>query len=255
MTHSLLNIKSAAESALTQAIESESLTNCEVGITLAEKAIEGFNRIGDKHNVALAYKIMARLAVKLQRYHEAIYYLEQSVEIMDALVRKNDSVIESLDYAKHVQDSILPHPTTLNNYFPDSFVWQRPKDIISGDFLWIYEKENEILVAAVDCTGHGVSGALMSVVANSLLNQIASGLWIPNPSFVLNELNHVMERTLVAEDGLGLKDSLDIALCSINRNKSELMFAGVHNSVYIVSNGHINEYKGENISLCFSSDE
>jgi serine phosphatase RsbU (regulator of sigma subunit) len=175
--------------------------------------------------------------------HDELKKLNEKIE------DTNRRIMESIDYAKHIQDSILPHTSNLKQYFSESFVFLRPKDIISGDFFWMYEKENEILIAAVDCTGHGVSGALMSVVANSLLNQVTSNQWMPNPSFILNEVNHYMERTLSAHDDSGLRDSMDIDLCSISKTKTELLFAGAHNSMYLISEGVLTEYKGDNISM------
>ncbi|MCC6690332.1 MAG: tetratricopeptide repeat protein [Bacteroidia bacterium] len=170
-------------------------------------------------------------------------------KLNEEIENSNRRIMESIDYAKHIQDSILPHATSLKQYFPDSFVFQKPKDIISGDFFWMYEKENEVLLAAVDCTGHGVSGALMSVVANSLLSQVTANQWMPNPSFILNELNHYMQRTLAAHDESGLRDSMDIAMCSINKTKNELLFAGAHNPLYLFSDGLLTEYKGDTISM------
>lgn len=170
-------------------------------------------------------------------------------KLNEEVEKTNRSIVESINYAKHIQDSILPHAGSFKQYFSESFVFQRPKDIISGDFFWMYEKENDILVAAVDCTGHGVSGALMSVVANSVLNQVAVNQWMPNPSFILNETNHFMERTLKAHDDSGLRDSMDIAMCSINKTKTELLFAGAHNPLYHISSGIITEYKGDSISI------
>lgn len=174
---------------------------------------------------------------------------EKLTKLNEEIAEKTRRIIESIDYAKHIQDSILPHPSSLKQYFPDSFVFSRPKDIISGDFFWMYEKGNEILFSAVDCTGHGVSGALMSVVANSLLNQVTSAHPVAHPSFILNEVNHFIKRTLSAHDESGLRDSMDIAICTINKTREELLFSGAHNSLYLISGGTLTEYKGDSISL------
>src|ERR1017187_9425606 len=145
--------------------------------------------------------IMDQLIENLKKESEMHRLSNEKLQrLNEEMEEKNRSIMESIDYAKHIQDSILPHAGSLRQYFSDSFVFSRPKDIISGDFFWVFEKENEILLSAVDCTGHGVSGALMSVVANSLLNQVATNQWMPNPSFILNEVNHFMKRTLAAHD-------------------------------------------------------
>ncbi len=206
----------------------------------AIEAVEAFRKLKDQEGETKAIYLLGMNSLlqggKLKKLNEEVE-------------EKNRSIMESLDYAKHIQESILPHTSMLRQYFSDSFVFARAKDIISGDFFWIYEKENEILVAAVDCTGHGVSGSLMSVVANSLLNQVTSNQWMPNPSFILNEVNHYMQRTLAAHDDSGLRDSMDIALLSIARTKTDLLFAGAHNSLYIISGGILTEYRGDDISM------
>ncbi|MBL7892818.1 MAG: tetratricopeptide repeat protein [Bacteroidia bacterium] len=206
-----------------------------------------FSREADKKTQSL---LVLHQVETLKKESESQRALNDELKKLNEEVEKtNRSIVESINYAKHIQDSILPHAGSLKQYFSESFVFQRPKDIISGDFFWIYEKENDILVAAVDCTGHGVSGALMSVVANSVLNQVAVNQWMPNPSFILNEANHFMERTLKAHDDSGLRDSMDIAMCSINKSKTELLFAGAHNPLYHISAGVLTEYKGDSISI------
>lgn len=170
-------------------------------------------------------------------------------KLNEEIENKNRSIFESIDYAKHIQNSILPHSKSLKQYFSESFVLNSPKDVISGDFFWIYEKENHILVAAIDCTGHGVSGALMSIVANSLLNQVTSSHWVPSPSLILDEINYFMERTLTAHDESGLRDSMAVSLCAISKTKTGLVFTGTQNPLYIISGGALKEYKGDNISM------
>ena len=194
--------------------------------------------------------IMDQLIENLKKESEMHRLSNEKLQrLNEEMEEKNRSIMESIDYAKHIQDSILPHAGSLRQYFSDSFVFSRPKDIISGDFFWVFEKENEILLSAVDCTGHGVSGALMSVVANSLLNQVATNQWMPNPSFILNEVNHFMKRTLAAHDDSGLRDSMDIALCSISKTKSDLLYSGAHNALYVISEDTLTEYRGDDISM------
>jgi serine phosphatase RsbU (regulator of sigma subunit) len=235
-----LQLRGIAQSLHNQAYAHQVAGDYDLSIQKAIEAVEIYRKLNDKAGEA---EVIMLLGMSTFLQGGKLKKLNEEVE------EKNRSIMEGMDYAKHIQESILPHPSMLRHYFLDSFVFTRPKDIISGDFFWIYEKENEILVAAVDCTGHGVSGSLMSVVANSLLNQVSGNQWMPNPSFILNEVNHYMQRTLAAHDDSGLRDSMDIALCSFSRSKTDLLFAGAHNSLYLISDGSLTEYRGDDISM------
>ncbi len=239
--------KGAAESLKNQAQTYQVMENYDLSFQKTIEALEIYRKLKDSEGEDAIIRFLVETLKKENEIHRISN--DKLKKLNEEMEEKNKSILESIDYAKHIQDSILPHSTNLKQYFTDSFVFFRPKDIVSGDFFWIFEKENEILVAAVDCTGHGVSGALMSVVANSSLNQVTANQWMANPSFILNEVNHYMQRTLASHDDSGLRDSMDIALCSISKTKTDLLFAGAHNSLYVISDGALIEYKGDTISM------
>ncbi|MGL4596109.1 MAG: HAMP domain-containing protein, partial [Bacteroidia bacterium] len=136
-------------------------------------------------------------------------------------------VTDSIRYAKRLQDAILPAPVTINRVLPDSFILFKPKDIVSGDFYWMFEKDEHILVAAIDCTGHGVPGAFMSIVGNNMLNQIVKERPLLKAGEMLDELNTLAGKTINqhSEDS-AVRDGMDLTLCIINPKTRVMNMAG-----------------------------
>ena len=145
-----------------------------------------------------------------------------------------------------IQASIMPSEAKFKKMLQDSFIFYKPKDIVSGDFYWVEQVNELILFAAVDCTGHGVPGALVSVVGMNLLNQAVLEKGITNPAHILQHLDQGVHHTLSQH---GSTDGMDLALCSINLNTNELQYAGAHNPIYYVRNGKLIEHKGDNIFI------
>ena len=146
-------------------------------------------------------------------------------------------VTDSIRYAKRLQYSILPPQEFIRKICPESFVLFKPKDIVSGDFYWFFEADGKSLVAAVDCTGHGVPGAFMSLVGANGLNAAVKEHNNTKPGLVLNELNKFVSDSLNkgSEDNT-VRDGMDLSLCSINYKKMEIEFAGANNPLYIIRN-------------------
>ena len=145
-----------------------------------------------------------------------------------------------------MQEAILPTDLSISSMLSDSFVLYKPKDIVSGDFYWFEKKNDSILFAAVDCTGHGVPGAFMSIVGYNLLNQAVNEKGLNKPSDILNELNRGITKTLKQRaDESVVQDGMDIALCSINKTKTKLEFSGAYNSLWLIREGVLIEYKAE----------
>ncbi|MCX6295117.1 MAG: tetratricopeptide repeat protein [Bacteroidetes bacterium] len=164
-------------------------------------------------------------------------------------------ITDSINYAKRIQESILPPDNFWKNCLPDSFIFYRPKDIVSGDFYWIEQKKEIVCFAAVDCTGHGVPGALMSVVGFNLLTQAVNEMNLTMPSEILKHLDYGVTKTLrQSEDGKGVKDGMDLSLCSINLKTQELQYAGAYNSLYYVSDGIFNEIKSDKFPIGVNID-
>ncbi|MBL4654338.1 MAG: SpoIIE family protein phosphatase [Bacteroidia bacterium] len=160
------------------------------------------------------------------------------------LKNKNKSILESINYAQRIQETIMPTTQHLQKYFPDSFIYYKAKDVVSGDFPWTLQNDNNFYVAAVDCTGHGVPGAMMSMIGYFLLNDIVGGRHIHEPGEILNKLHEGIKNTLNQEENLESKDGMDIALCTINRESREVQFAGAHRPLLWLHNGEIQQIKG-----------
>jgi serine phosphatase RsbU (regulator of sigma subunit) len=184
--------------------------------------------------------------------------------------KKNIEITDSINYAKRIQEAILPTDDEFETAFPDSFVLFKPKDIVSGDFYWISTNPKEFpaidkvqgenwkvknpLVAAVDCTGHGVPGSLMSMMGNSLLNKIVDTHKISKPNEILNTLRTEIINSLKQHSEKENKDGMDIALCTVYDDKIE--FAGANNPIYVIrKNGNLEELKTDKMPIGYSGVE
>jgi serine phosphatase RsbU (regulator of sigma subunit)/putative methionine-R-sulfoxide reductase with GAF domain len=172
----------------------------------------------------------------------------KEIERQKVLVEdKNLKITDSINYAQRIQQAILPSQEMLSTILPDSFVFFKPKDIVSGDFYWIHAiDQHKIVFAAVDCTGHGVPGAFMSIMGNNLLEQIVKEQKIYEPAAILNELSKMVVQSLKQTDEIGsIKEGMDIALCTIDYRTFELEYAGAHNSLNIIRQGVLTETKAD----------
>ena len=162
----------------------------------------------------------------------------------EIIEEKNIEVHSSITYAKRIQKAILPSDKILNEALANSFILFKPKDIVSGDFYWIQKIGNKVLFAVVDCTGHGVPGALMSVIGHSALNRTVKEFGLTSPAAILDKLNFLVEETFEsAEDEV--KDGMDISLCSLDINTNKLEWAGANNPLWIINNGELLELKAD----------
>lgn len=157
-------------------------------------------------------------------------------------------VTSSIRYARRLQDAILPPAKIVEKLLPDSFIYYRPKDIVSGDFYWITEKNKHIFVAAVDCTGHGVPGAFMSIVGYNHLNQTIVETNGGTPAEILNLLNKHITEALHQKDG-ETRDGMDIAMIKLDSKRKYVEFSGANNPLYIVRNQQIQEIKGNKFPI------
>ncbi|MBL4715235.1 MAG: tetratricopeptide repeat protein [Bacteroidia bacterium] len=159
---------------------------------------------------------------------------------------KNRKIAESINYAQRIQSTILATDEQLNAVFEEHFLFYSPRDVVSGDFPWMFKKNGSIYVAAVDCTGHGVPGAMMSMVGYFLLNNIMKNNEITNTSDVLMELHKGVNTTLNQNSsGSHSEDGMDIAFCKFDEKLTKLQFSGAHRPVLICSNSEIKEIRGE----------
>jgi serine phosphatase RsbU (regulator of sigma subunit) len=163
--------------------------------------------------------------------------IESKNEELEILYKQ---VTDSIHYAKRIQDAILPSNSTVKQLLPDSFILFKPKDIVSGDFYWIEKKESLVFFAAVDCTGHGVPGAFMSLVGHNILKDIIKNTSILRPGEILDQMRDGVMGTLRVDDsGRQAKDGMDMTLCAINYDTLELQYAAAFNPMYIIRNGEL----------------
>lgn len=157
---------------------------------------------------------------------------------------KNKDITDSIQYAKRLQDAVFPEPSVLNKFFSESFVFFRPKDIVSGDYYWFEQTEDKIFVIVGDCTGHGVPGAFMSILGHNLLNQIILEEKITDPAEILRTLD---KRVSNALNKKGAKkeynDGMDIAICVIDKTKNVLGFSGANRPLIIKRGQELIELK------------
>jgi len=178
---------------------------------------------------------------------DAMDEIEKSKSIIEL---QNRRISESINYARKIQLAINPTEDDLKNYLPDSFILYKPKDVISGDFPWFCKKANSIYVAAVDCTGHGVPGAMMSMIGNLLLNDIINNSELPTPGKVLDDLHTAVVQTLKQKtSSSNSTDGMDIALLQVNPEKGEVCFSSAHRPLYLVRNNELIEYKGDKFPI------
>lgn len=146
---------------------------------------------------------------------------------------RNQSISDSINYARRLQAAILPTADQINEYLPNSFLFFRPKDVVSGDFHW-FEKKGEVLFLAVaDCTGHGVPGAMVSVVCSNALNRAVNEFGLVQPKDILDKTRELVIDTF-AKSNDQVNDGMDISLVAINKKEKKVVFAGAHNSLWIV---------------------
>jgi PAS domain S-box-containing protein len=165
--------------------------------------------------------------------------MEKEIQVQNEIIeQKNKDILDSIEYARNIQQAVLPDKEELPRILPNSFIFFKAKDIVSGDFYWFAQKGDEVLIAAADCTGHGVPGALMSMIGSSYLNEIVNERKITKPSEILNMLREKIIGTLrKRQDGSETRDGMDIALISLNTKTNLLQFAGAFNPLWLHRNG------------------
>ncbi|MBL4716204.1 MAG: SpoIIE family protein phosphatase [Bacteroidia bacterium] len=165
------------------------------------------------------------------------------------IIEKNKKITDSINYAHRIQDAILPNIQQLLDIYPDSFIFYKPKDVVSGDFPWLKCKDNIVYVSAVDCTGHGVPGALMSMIGHFQLDSIVNSNGVNTPSDILKKLHKGVNASLKQDDNPELSDGMDMAFLKIDTNKSEFEYAGAHRPLLFMHKGKIQSIKGDRLPI------
>ncbi|MBN8703287.1 MAG: SpoIIE family protein phosphatase [Bacteroidetes bacterium] len=188
----------------------------------------------------------------VERTEEVVRQKQEIEEKSVALQDLYKQVTDSIKYALKIQEAILPPDSLVKQLLPQSFVLYKPKDIVSGDFYWINQKNGKVLFAAIDCTGHGVPGAFMSIVGYNLLNHVVVHTDKITPGDVLDALNEGVSQTLHnTEEVAKAKDGMDLSFCSIDYENLELQFAGAYNPLIVIRNNEVIEIKADKFPIGF----
>lgn len=195
------------------------------------------------------YFILAQLTVFMVIFFVILYFrgytdaYEAELEEKNRIISlKNTEIIDSIVYAKRLQDAIMPSEKEIYNNVPESFILYRPKDIVAGDFYFAEQRDDYFFVAAADCTGHGVPGAMVSVVCSNALNRAVSELNLIQPGEILDKVTEMVVDTF-KKSNHDVKDGMDISLCVINIKTRQVAWAGANNPLWYVSNDQITEIK------------
>ncbi len=174
----------------------------------------------------------------------------EKLQIQNAeLTNINKYITDSINYAKKIQSAILPAEETLLKMFPNHFLIFKPKDIVSGDFYWAQNIENKKIIAVVDCTGHGVPGSLMSMIGNTLLNEIITYKKILDPGNILDMLNAGIITELNKDINQETFDGMDLALCVIDEKSKTISYAGAYRPFYYFYNNQFVDIHGDRKSI------
>lgn len=180
---------------------------------------------------------------------------ERIAERTKEITQKNINILDSINSAKRIQLGLLANQVKLKEIFEKSFVINLPRDIVSGDFFWVYQRRNKKYLVVADCTGHGVPGALMSIIGTNLLNQIVVNEHYENPSEIL-ELLDIRLKYAVQGNDKEVKDGMDLSLCIVDYYFNELYFAGANNQVYLSTpNGAVDILKADRMAIGGGSNE
>jgi PAS domain S-box-containing protein len=172
--------------------------------------------------------------------------ITEAKRIEQELQFKNRKIEDSINYAQRIQSSILPGIKQIQQYFSRSFIYYKPRDVISGDFPWFFPKSNAIYLAAVDCTGHGVPGALLSFIGYFLLNNLVDREKDNTASEICDLLHQGVRYTLKQNtEYADARDGMDIAFLKIIPGSREINFCGAHRPLYFIRKGQLTEYKGD----------
>ena len=201
---------------------------------------EELNQINEELNTTL--ETIQAQKEQISTQHNNIR--KQAQELEDAY----SSIQSSINYAKRIQEAKLPQLNNIKKAFPNSFVFFRPRDHVSGDFYWFAEVKGKKLIAAVDCTGHGVPGAFMSMIGSELLNEVVKQRKILQADLILNQLHLGISQTLRQRETAN-RDGMDIAICIWDEQTGVLQYAGAKNPIVYISEGKIHEIKGDKMPI------
>ncbi len=197
--------------------------------------------------IALQAELLHVKNVQLKDSHEEVSAQAEQLEHANKELHfQNEQITQSILYASRIQNAMLPQKESLDEVLPENMIFFKPRDIVSGDFYWFRKFENRIFLAAVDCTGHGVPGAFMSMLGISFLDTIVRKNNNIKPNEILEALRRKIKRTL-NQTGKDYEntDGMDMSLCILDTDSSTMQFAGAHNPLYLVRNNELQIYKAD----------
>ena len=169
--------------------------------------------------------------------------------LQEKITKQRDSIVDSLNYAKYIQRSLLPDVKKMENYFGENLIYSMPKDIVGGDFYWFKTFGEKAILIAADCTGHGVPGGFITMLG-SLLIETSTGENIKSPEIILSDLNRGLVTLLKQEEEDSIQDGMDLAICLIDREQKTIKFSGSRNGIYIIHNdGNISNFSGDSVPV------
>lgn len=171
-------------------------------------------------------------------------------EQKDDIEEKNQNIVSSIRYAQRIQEAVSPQKKLMDKVFPEHFVLWKPRDIVSGDFYWMMQKGNKAIIAAADCTGHGVPGAFMSIMGISFLNEIANSKEVQTAAEALNQLRFNVINSLNQEGAeMDTKDGMDMSICVYDFDTNMMQFAGAYNPLYMIRDGELSVIKADRMPI------
>ncbi len=232
-------------------------------LTLSKlQAVETREKLILEQNATLEAKVQDRTA----ELHEANEELKQTVEELNSTLElakqqkieietQNKNITASINYAKRIQDAILPIQEQISKALPHSFILYKPKDIVSGDFYWFAERSEKQILVVADCTGHGIPGAFMSLLGTSIIYQLVYLQGIISPDMVLYELNNSIRRILKQDINSKIQEGMDVAICMIDQQNKTIEFAGAYRPLYYIQNRQVFEIKGDKLCVGGGGEE
>ena len=205
--------------------------------------------------LALVYVIFMAQTRSLIRTRKLLKEKEQALAQIERqkveLESRDKDITDSLNYAQRIQEALLPSEEYFRKYFRDSFIFLKPKDIVSGDFYWIGEKGDKVFIIAADCTGHGVPGALMSMIGIEIIEKTINVENIEKPSQILGVLNKGLEKTFSREKNIGtiIRDGMDIGLCVVDRKNKKIEYSGAFFPLYLIRDNTLIELKDDKLII------
>jgi phosphoserine phosphatase RsbU/P len=208
-------------------------------VALEAGAMDYIKKPVEKVELLARVRSAIKLRLSYKDLEEAKKELEESYKDMR----------ESIEYAKHIQMSSLASPPLILQHFHDGFIFYQPKDIVSGDFYWFTKKMDELIIACIDCTGHGVPGAFMTMMGNALLNEIVNDNGVIEPSEILKMLDLKVRDTLNQQEKNSINDGMDMTLLKINKQTRKAVFAGAKSTCFYFAGQSVTELKGSTFAI------